>query len=60
MTVIAREPLAASNNAAVCDRSNLLKPHAEYEIAASTLKNDCFSFSPRNDDVKMKHEAVVK
>ena len=42
------------------DRSNLLKHHAKHEIATSTLKNDCFSLSPRNDDVTMKYEAVVK
>ena len=33
------------------DRGNLLDTNTQLEIAASTLKNTCFTVSPRNDEV---------
>lgn len=51
MPVIAKEQSDGSNLPVYC---------AKYEIAASTLKINYFSMSPRNDDIKIKYEVVVK
>ena len=46
MNVITMFPVIASEQS---DRSNLMNYRSEHEIAASTLKNDVFLMSPRND-----------